>query len=524
MTPINRSKNKENREVLYEYRPDTKTPVTSTIDTNIMTLKTAFKDSNDVVFREFKIGGPNGVRLFLCYIDGMADKILLDHFIMAPLMLKAREVKPDIEEIRTALAEATKDSAMAVTDFKEVDYIEEALVAILSGETALFIDGYNKSIIIATRYWPARGPAEPQSEIVIRGPRDGFVETIRFNTALVRRRVRDPRFKVKQIQVGVRSKTDIAIMYVEDIVDMRGVREVEEKLNKINIDAILDSGYIQEFLEDRQITPFPQIQTTERPDVVAGAIYGGRVAIIVDNSPFALIVPAPLAVFFQSSEDYYTRSTISTFLRTLRLTSAILSLVAPALYIALISFQPGVIPSKLLLSIAASREGVPFPAFIEAIVMELTFELLREAGIRLPRAIGSTIGIVGGIVIGQAAVAAGIVSPIMVIVVAVTAIASFAIPNYEVSAGFRLIKFVLMILAAIYGLYGVVLGLIGTLIHLVNVKSFGFPYLTPVAPFEPMDIKDSLIFRLPWKRLKTRPHYLDPKDIVRQGDDKDDSQ
>jgi spore germination protein len=518
----NRRGNKA-KEVLYTYEPDTKTQISTVLSENIQMIKNSFKDSNDMVYREFKVGGPNGVSMFLCYIDGMSDKLLLNEFVLTPLMLEVREVEPNIEEIKDYLARATKDSGMTASDFKEVDYIEEAMINILSGEAALLIDGYNKSIIVAVRFWPARGPSEPTSESVIRGPRDGFVETIRFNTALVRRRIRDPRFKVKQLQVGVRSKTDIAILYIDDIADKRIIKEVEDKLNNINIDAILDSGYIQQFLEDRQITPFPQIQATERPDAVAGAVYGGRVAILVDNSPFALIVPSPLAVFFQSPEDYYTRSTISTFLRSLRLLAAMFSFIVPALYIALISFHPGIIPSKLLLSIAATREGVPFPAFIEAIIMEITFELLREAGIRLPRPIGSTIGIVGGLVIGQAAVSAGVVSPIMVIVVAVTAIASFAIPSFEVSAGFRLVRFILMIFAAIYGLYGVVLGLIAVLMHLINVKSFGVPYLSPLAPFEPKDMKDGLFVRLSWKYLKTREHYLDPNDIVRQGGDNNDS-
>ncbi|TDT62345.1 spore germination protein [Fonticella tunisiensis] len=514
---------KRDNEVLHEQKFESATTISEIIDDNISKVKNAFMDSNDVVFREFNIGGPEGHRMFLSYIDGMADKILLNDFVLMPLMLKAREVKPDLEDIRNSLIDATKNSAMAVTDFKEVDQIEDALLAIMAGETALFIDGYNKAIIIATRLWPARNTSEPSAETVIRGPRDGFVETIRFNTALVRRRIRDTRFKVKQIRVGTRSKTDIAIMYIDDIVDKRVLQKVEEKIKSINIDAVLDSGYVQQFIEEKQFTPFPQIQTTERPDVVAGAVYEGRVAIIVDNSPFALIVPTTLNAFFQSAEDYYSRSSITTFVRFLRLMVGTLSLVAPSLYIALTSYHPGIIPNKLILSIAATREGIPFPAFIEAIIMELTLEFLREAGVRLPRPIGSTIGIVGGIVIGQAAVSAGIVSPIMVVVVAITAISSFAIPNYEVATSFRLIRFILMILGAIYGLYGVVLGCMATLIHLVNLKSFGTPYLAPMAPFSMEDMKDTFILKLPWKYLKKRPIHLDPEDVLRQGGGEDDS-
>lgn len=519
------NRRKKKKDVVFERVPETNTDIKKKIEDNIKLTKETFKDANDLVFREFKVGGPDGVRMFLCYIDGMADRNLINNFVLEPLMIDSRIVEPDLEEIKNRLSDATKMSALTVTDIKEVDKMEDVFLNVMSGETALLMDGYEKAIIIATRAWPSRGPGDPMSETIIRGPRDGFTETMRFNTALVRRRIRDTNLKIKQMQVGVRSKTDIALVYIEDIVNKNLLEEIEKKLKKINIDAVLESGYIEQFIEDKTITVFPQMQATERPDVVAGRVYEGRVAILVDNSPFALIIPTGLNAFLQSPEDYYSRPTIATFLRYIRLTSLIVSVVAPSMYIALISFNPAIIPEKLLISIAASREGVPFPAFLEAFIMELTFELLREAGVRLPRAIGSTIGIVGGLVIGQAAVAAGIVSPIMVIIVAVTAIASFAIPNYEVAAGFRLIRFILMILASIYGLYGVVLGLIGTLIHLVNLKSFGVPYLVPIAPFYAKSFKDTSFFISSWKYMNRRPDFLDPQDIIRQeGGDGDDSE
>lgn len=515
---------KEKEEPVIERLPDTETRISEFIDLNITYLKDQFKDCNDMIFREFSTGGPDGRRMFLACIDGLSDKMLVDHFVLTPLMVTTRGVKPEYEEIKTRILEVTKTTSMTASDFRETEKMEDCLVMIMSGESVLFIDGYDKALIIASRAWPARGPSEPSSETVIRGPRDGLVETMRFNTALVRRRIRDTRFKVKQLQCGTRSKTDIAILYIDDIVDKRVLEQVEREIKAINIDAIMDSGYIQQFLEKRGLTPFPQIQTTERPDVIAGAVYEGRVGIIVDNSPFALIVPATLNAFFQSAEDYYSRSAITSFVRQMRMVAGILSIVGPGLYIALTSFNPGIVPSSLILSIAQSREGVPFPAFIEAAIMEITFELLREAGIRLPRPIGSTIGIVGGLVIGQAAVSAGIVSPIMVIVVALTAIASFAIPNYEVAAGFRLVRFLLMVFSAVYGLYGVVLGLILMLIHLVNIKSFGVPYLAPMAPLFPADLKDSVFVRLPWKYSWKRPEHIDPQDEIRQGGGKNDSQ
>lgn len=509
---------KSNNDIFFEYKPGSKTSINENIDVNIGMIKGALKDCDDIVYREFKEGGIDGVKMFMFYVDGLVDKILIDHFVMTPIMITTRFVKPDINEIKDRLADATKNSGMTVSDFKEYETMEEAINFALSGETALFIDGYNKVIIIATKSWPARGINEPSTETVVRGSRDGLTETFRMNTALIRRRIRDPHFKVKQKQIGVRSKTDIAILYIDDIADPKIIEELNKRLEKINIDAILDSGYIEQFIEESNYSPFPQIQTTERPDVVAAAIYEGRVGILVDNSPFALIVPTTITAFFQSPEDYYFRSVLSTFIRIIRLFAGIVSVLAPSLYIAITSFNPSIIPSKLALSIAATREGVPFPAFVEAIIMELTFELLREAGVRLPRAIGSTIGIVGGLVIGQAAVSANIVSPIMVIVVAVTAIASFAIPNYELSAAFRLVRFILMICAAVYGLYGIVLAGAAVLIHMANIKSFNVPYLSPVTPLSIHDMRDTF-YRAPWNSLKKRPAHYSPQDKTRQGND-----
>ena len=266
------SNKRAKNEIVFEYIPDKKTPLNNSIDENIKAVKSTFKDCDDMVYREFKEGGLEGTKLFLFYIDGLVDKILIDNFVMNPLMISTRMVKPDFNEIKNRISEATKISGMPVTDFKEFENIEEAVTFVLSGETALFIDGYNKAIIIATKFWPARGIAEPSTETVVRGSRDGFTETFRMNTALVRRRIRDPKLKIRQKQVGVRSRTDVAILYIEDIADERVIDELYKKLEKINIDAILDSGYVEQFIEESNYSPFPQTQTTERPDVAAAAI------------------------------------------------------------------------------------------------------------------------------------------------------------------------------------------------------------------------------------------------------------
>jgi len=484
-----------------------KKPIYKDIDKTIKTLKEIFKDCDDVIFREFNVGAEQNYKYALICIDGLSNQMLINDFILEELMESARMVRPSGESIKSHLFELTKKGTIAVTELKETDDLNEAVTAILSADTVLFVDGYDKAIIIGTKSWPARGPQEPKAEGVIRGPSDGFVETLRFNTALVRRRIRDPRFKIKQLQVGVRSKTDIAVMYIEDIVNENLLKRVFERLDDIEIDGVLESGYIEQLIEDNIFSPFPQIQATERPDAAAGAILEGRVVIIVDNSPFALIVPTTLSSLFMSPEDYYQRWMVSTFVRVIRVTAGLLSLILPALYIAITSYQPDIIPFRFALSIAGAREGVPFPAFIEAFLMEITIELLREAGVRLPDPLGATIGIVGGIVIGQAAVTAKIVSPVMVIIVSITAISSFIIPNYGVTTGFRLLRFALMVFASVLGLYGIMLGIVLVLIHLVNLKSFGVPYLAPFVSSSTRDFKDSVV-RFPIKAFIYRPDYL----------------
>ena len=475
------------------------------IDTNenISYVKTIMKDSSDVVYREFLI---KNWKCALVYIDGMIDKYLLDDYLLRSVMRYEINIK-DVHEI--------KDRLLTVSDIKEVTDLSQGVNSVLSGDTLMFVEGLESCYIIASRLWPVRGISEPSSETVIRGSRDGFTETIRFNTALVRRRIKDTRLKIVPKKLGKRSKTDVAILYIEDIVNKEVLSELMNRIEKINIDAIFDSGYVEQLIEDNIWSPFPQIQSTERPDVVAAALYEGRVAILVDNSPFAIVVPATLPNLFQSPDDYYQRWLYSSVVRIIRVLSVLISLVLPALYIAITSFHTGIIPTKLAYSIAASREGVPFPAYVEVIIMEFSMAFLTEAIVRLPKAIGATIGIVGGLIIGQAAVSAGIVSPIMIIIVSITVITSFVIPNYQVTTAFRIVRFMLIISATAAGLYGIMLGLIALLIHLTRLKSFGIPYLAPIVSTEKGDLKDMFI-RFPIRYLKTRPKYMKTGDKIRQ--------
>ncbi|NLM12128.1 MAG: spore germination protein [Epulopiscium sp.] len=492
-------------------------PLSKDLEKNIKNLEMLFKDCGDFVRRKFPVGINKEVNMFVAYIDLMIDRRIIEESLLEQLMLQVRSVPPHLDKIKSSIYEFIRDGGIATADIKEVDTLDEAALAILSGDTILLIDGYAKVIVVATKGWPNRGIQEPDSEVVVRGPKEGFSEALRMNTVLIRRRIRDTKLKVKQLQVGIRSRTDIALMYIEDIVRPDILKDVEARLKDFKIDGILDSGHLEQLIEEDWRSPFPQIQATQRPDKVASAILEGRIAIIVDNTPFVLLVPTTLNSFFQSSEDYYQRWAIMSFTRVIRYIAAFFAAGIPGLYLALTDYHPAMIPTQLTMAIAASREQVPFPSVIEVVLMEMAFELLREAGTRLPGPIGSTIGIVGGLIIGQAAVEAKIVSPIVVIVVAVTAISSFAIPDNALTVGFRLVKFLIIGFSAVMGLYGFLLGVLIVLIHLVSLKSFNIPYMSPfvsggINQYE--DIKDS-IFRVPTFMMNRRPIFSRPDKRVR---------
>ncbi|WP_099191691.1 spore germination protein [Tepidibacter mesophilus] len=476
-----------------------------------------FENCDDLVIREFDVGVDKDCKMAIVYIDGMTDKALISEFALNNLMVSSRVATPN--DIKNNIEDLIKKKTIAITEIKEIKEMKECINNILVGETLLFIDNVEESILLSSRGWPTRSISEPQSEVVIRGARDGFTETLKVNTSLVRRRIRDTNLKIKNLSIGEKSKTDVALLYIEDIVNNDVLEEVKKRLDEIDIDVIQESGDIEQLIEDDCYSLFPQIQNTERPDVVASSLYEGRVAILVDNTPFALMVPVTLTTFLQSPDDYYERWIIASFVRIIRWIAAGFSLFLPSLYIAISSYHPDMLPTDLAVYLAATRQGVPFPAFTEAFIMEATLELLREAGVRLPRAIGSTIGIVGGLVIGQAAVQAGIVSPLMVIIVAITAISSFAIPSYNMAIGFRIYRFGFMIMASILGLYGIILVFLVMLIDLANLRSFGIPYLEPLCSVGEnfKDLKDSII-RAPIPSMDTRPKMYTKKNRNRLDD------
>ncbi|WP_102347801.1 spore germination protein [Bacillus sp. Marseille-P3661] len=497
-------------------KPSDKTPIKLNVKESISYIKEKLGQSSDIITREFLAGENGSYKIAIVYTDGLADKTFVQDFILKTLMIDIRKAELDQSFSSTLDApDLLERFSISTGDMKRVYDYEATFEHVLSGDTAIFIEGYALCFVVSSRGWEDRGIQEPSSQTVVRGPKDGFTETLRTNTALLRRKIKDENLWFEEMKIGRKTKTDIAIAYLNGVADKKIIDELRHRLKKIDIDGILESGYIEEMIQDETYTPFPTVYNTERPDTIAAGILEGRIAILVDGTPFALLVPALFIQFFQASEDYYQRSDIGTLIRLLRYFSFFLSLLVPSVYIAVTTFHQEMLPTTLLTNLSQQREGAPFPAFVEAIMMEVTFEILREAGIRMPRAVGSAISIVGALVLGQAAVEAGIVSAAMVIVVSLTAISSFVAPNFNMAISTRILRFGFMALAASFGLFGIILGLIMMVVHLCSLRSFGIPYLSPVAPFNLNGQEDTMIRKPHWA-LSFRPRLISQKNITRE--------
>lgn len=489
-----------------------KRPVSQSLSNNRRVLNDLFNNCNDIVFRQFVLGDEKSPAMIL-YIRGLADEKIINQNVMKSLLEMQYSPLPAANP--DSLIKLIKKAFLEIGDVKDTYTTGEIADAVLTGDTVLLLDGTAKALTISTKGWKDRGVTEPVTEGVVRGPRDGFTENIRTNTTLLRRRIKTHKLKLEKYVLGRTTRTEINLAYLEGVVDDKVVKEVRKRIERIDVDSILESAYIEEFIEDTPYTVFPQIEHSERPDKVAAAIIEGRVAIITDGTPFVLLVPTIVWQFYQSSEDYYERYPFAFMVRMIRYIFSTFALLLPASYIAVTTFHQEMLPTALLVSIAAAHEGVPFPSFVEALMMEVTLEALREAGIRLPRPVGQAVSIVGALVIGQAAVEAGIVSPAMVIVVALTAISSFAIPSYNLALAIRLLRFIMMLLGATLGFYGILLGLLVMLIHLTSLRSFGVPYFSPLAPIKLSDLKDVFI-RAPWWAMGERPSFIGKNNQRRQ--------
>lgn len=475
-----------------------KSPITGILSQDIKYFKDIFKDDENTIFRFFS-NKNSSINCCIIFEDHMVDKEMIDENIMAPIM--NNDLHEDIENKIDFLM----NKVVVCGDIKKSFDEQEIINSILCGDTVIFCSGSCGVIIVNTKSWNVRNITEPDGESVLRGSREGFNESIDTNISLIRRKINSPELKFKYKDLGKITKTKICICYIEGLVSKEILEDLNSRLDKIKIDGILESGYIEEKIKDHPYSIFDTIGNTERPDVVAAKLLEGRIALICDGTPSVLTIPFVFIEYFQSSEDYNNNFIYGSFNRILRITGFILSTSVPAIYTALVTFHQELIPTQLILSIAAARKGTPFPTIIEAIFMIAIFEILREAGTRLPKNVGQAISIVGALVLGEAAVSAGFVSAPIVIVVAITSISKFSVPKMAIVI--MVIKSIFLLLSGFLGLYGYIFGMIGLSLYLFSMKSFGVEYMLKFGSMSKEDLKDQAI-RVPWEFMKNKSKFI----------------
>ena len=470
---------------------------------NMKAIDERIKDCDDIKCRKMKLGREKKTEACIYFVEVAVNNLTIEESVIGKLINRLWNMEPEEQY------EYISDNALGITDVNELSELSDVIMGIMIGDGVVLIDGYDKAVKIKSKGYPMMGVSESKMEKVMRGSREGFADALKCNTALVRKRIRSDKLKVKEKIIGTTTNTTVAIVYSEGLARDSVLKEIDRRLSKLQIEGMTDSGIIEQLTEESVCSPFPQYQTTERPDKAAMEVLNGRVVLFVDNTPVALLLPTSYGSFFQTVDDYYNRFQIVTFARIIRFVAALLAMTFPAMYLAVVTYHPEILPTALIMTLTSARVNVPFPAFVEVIIMELSFELLREAGVRIPGPMGSTIGIVGGLIIGQAAVSAGAVSPMIVIVVALTALASFAIPNEELSSTFRILKYFTILMASVFGFFGIIMAALFILGHLSRLKSFGFPYLMPVAAADVNggnDLKDYMV-RYPIGAMRFKSLY-----------------
>ena len=464
--------------------------ISGNIEDDSINLRAVMNNTNDLLSREIKIGSQT-VRLFFC--EGMFNLQLMSELLAEPLMkLKLENDTPH------EIVEWMRLSSVLAAEQVEVYTFSELTRFIMSGFAIVLIDGINFGFALGMQGFQFRSISEPSAEVNERGSREGFIEIIRINISMIRRRMKSDKLKFEMMQVGRESRTDICLVYRTDAVSQKLLNKVRRRLSNIELDSVLDSGYLQPFLEDNPYSVFSGIGVTERPDTMCAKVSEGRIGILVDGTPFALIVPFLFTEHFQSFDDYAHRSYYATFIRFLKYLSFFSTILIPGLYVAVASFHPELFPEVLLFNIAASEESTPFPIAIEALIIHLIFEIMREAGLRLPRPVGHAVSIVGALVIGDAAVTAGLIGAPMVMVVAVTAISSFVVPSLYEPVSILRIAFI--IAGGTFGTYGIAILLAAVFISLSSINMYGIPITSPVSPVRIYDSRDTFI-RAGWRTL-----------------------
>lgn len=449
--------------------------------------------SQDAILREFAIykNGKN-IPAFLTYYEGVASGDSIDEFIMQSIHLIPQNKDEDLKK-------SMKNSLLSANQLTETNDFDKVVEMVNYGGCAVFVDGIDFAFVLDVKGWQRRGISEPLTENVIRGSQEAFIESVRVNTGMIRRLVRDKDLLCEGFKIGKKSKTPLNLLYIKGVADEKTVDEIKRRIEKIDTEYITDSGELEQILEDFTFFPSPQMISTERPDRAVSAILEGKIVAVLDGTPFVLIMPINAFELFHTPEDKSLRFWYVNFVRVMRILSVIISLLLPAVLIAVCNYHREAVPVNLLFAISSSRNGVPFSLIVELILFETAFEIIREASIRIPSLSGNAMGIIGGLIIGQAAIDASIVSPIVIICVALTGICSFAIPNYSITFTFRIIKYVHIILAYFMGMFGVGVGVFLHLLLLCNSQSFGIPFLAPFVNSE-KDYSGKLFEKPIWKR------------------------
>ena len=492
--------------------------------------------NSDVIIREFKIICKNKqYNAFLVYIDGLTDSVIINDFILRPLMLRNKsnthiEEEKSIKKFnynsknivyssskqneRTELANYIYTNLVPNNNLSKQIEFSKIISDINSGNCVLFVDTLNIAFDIDAKGFKQRNIDRPQIENVIKGPQEAFVENIRTNTSLLRRLVNNQNLIIENLEIGNLSKTKCALCYMQNIANGDLIAEVKYRLNNISIDSLISSGELEQLIQDSNSAGIPQILSTERPDRCVKGMYQGRAVILVNGNPYALIIPSVMTDFLASPEDSNLIPLFANFLKAIRLIALLITLLLPGMYIAITNFHQELFPTELLFSILVARENVPFPIIFELLLMEVSFELIREGGLRTPSAIGSTLGIVGALILGDAAVAANVVSPILIIVVAITGLSSFVIPNFSFGFHLRVYRFIFTILGYICGFLGIGIGIYVYLATICSIKSFGVAYVSPISPnISGLSLK---YFVPPFWKQEYRNDFLAPKKQISQ--------
>lgn len=478
-------------------------------------IKALFSNSSDIVIRPVKIN-QNDIIVHLFCVDGLINQDLFDDAVFKSL--KFDPYLANCKTERQMMDYLLEGGAYHVFTKEEKDY-DLLIKYVLSGMVALIFDSEEKAIVYDIRKFEKRSIQEPTEENVIKGSKESFIEVMRINTALIRRRIRSEYLVVEKLSAGKISKTDMSLLYISNVADINTVNKIKEIINNIDIDNISTPAFIEEYLIENKHSIFPQVMYTQRPDRVSANLSDGRAALVVDGIPFVYMLPCQLPMLMQSPDDYANHFLIGSSLRIIRYISMIITLFLPAFYIAATTYQSQMLPVQLALSTQAAKLNVPFSSASEVLGLLISFEILIEAGLRLPKAVGTAMSILGGLVVGQAAVSANLVSPAVVVIVSLAGIAGFMMPNQDLSSGIRLIRFLLAILAAFAGFFGLVIGLIILITHLCSLNNYGTAYISPFVDVEERNIKDT-IFRFPIKYFKERPADLVTDNKIKQRDGK----